>query len=374
MPAEAEFQALINVHLSRPGVSPVLDAPLPDPYVYRDGVEWYIFGTGAFFYHGRELEPAAMRRGDLELDYNGARRPQGIWGFVPDLGADGAYHAHATLHYGQFRTVIAHFVPAPGEAWRGGAAITRWRLGGVLVGDLENRRDTFYESKLVRDGSGELYLVYSGSPARHSDVSILAQRMIDPGRVDPSVAPRPLLRPEGFRSEDRNPGYIQIVEGANIVQLGSKYVLLYSVGDFARNNYKLGVAYSDRLIPREGETYEKPLISDPANVWANKGRLQEVCYLLQSERREWLNYCRRFVSGPGLGNIVKVAGQYRLVFHGYRPNDPVRNPRNRYVWSTPLEIDFSDERPRGGWLRVRIERDSSAAPGESAVSPLSTPC
>ena len=59
---------------------------------------------------------------------------------------------------------------------------------------------------------------------------------------------------------------------------GSKYVMLYSVGDFVQYNYKLGAAYSDVLIPRP---HEKPKRYDSANVWKTPAPAHEVVYRLR---------------------------------------------------------------------------------------------
>jgi len=295
-----------------------------------------------------------MRR-ELDLDFGPEMtRVAGVWGFSPFRDAAGADHAYATLHYGCYRTVIAHFLPAPGQAWSAGG-IRRWRLNRIIAGSLENGCATCYESKYFTGEDGCPYLMYSASEARHRDVHILVQRMLDPATPDPSFSPRVLLSPEGFRSEDRNPGYIQLVEGANIVRVGEWYVLLYSVGDYARNNYKLGAAYSRELIPQDGSRYLKPLIDDPRNTWCNASRTEEVCYLLQSEHKGWPNYCGHLVRGPGLGNIVKVGGEYRLVFHGYRPDDRRRRPWDRYVWMLPLAVDVGAGKP-SQWIRPVLPR------------------
>ncbi len=338
------------------GLQPVLDDPLPDPYVFRLDGEWAIFGTSGIFFHGPALQPVAMKRDALQLSYdNPADQPQsGIWGFVPYRDKSGAWHGYATLHYGGFRTVVAHFLPAAGERWLPGRPISRWRFDKVLVGDAASGKTSAYESKIVTDEGGRLYLVYSASAAHGKDVHIWAQRLLGPGTLDPSWPPRALLNPDGYRSEDRNPGYIQIVEGASIAKVGSTYVLLYSVGDFALNNYKLGVAYSDTLIPPPGQTYRKVLIPDPQNIWKNTGKTNEICYLLQSEQPGWPNYCRPLVSGPGLGNLVTEDGSDWLVFHAYKPDAEPHNPQQRYVWKLPLKMTLDRLRPMEDWLRPEL--------------------
>ena len=50
----------------------VSDVPCPDPFAFHDGVNWYIFGTGAehFFLQGKALVPREMRKVALHLDHS----------------------------------------------------------------------------------------------------------------------------------------------------------------------------------------------------------------------------------------------------------------------------------------------------------------
>ncbi len=160
----------------------------------------------------------------------------------------------------------------------------------------------------------------------------MAQRLAAPGRVDRSEPPRTLLEPSRLRSEDRNePGEMQLVESPSIFRHGGKYILLYSVGDFALNNYKLGAAYSDRLIPPDGKRYEKVLRTDERKVWGEQPSPVEVVYVLQSQKRDWPNDCGGLVNGPGAGERdpprwPALAAVPRLPPHGRTPQarQPVR--------------------------------------------------
>lgn len=331
--------------------------PLPDPQVLRIDGEWFIFGTAAkpFLLHGSSLSPDRMRKREIQLDYGGwPHAVAQVWGFTVYVHDDGTYHAYGTLHVGNFHTVVAHFLPSPGEKWSKSDPITKWRMTDVLLGDVAAGDWHYYESKLVREPGGPLYLVYcSGAGGKRNEIR--AQRMRDPGRIDRRFEPQTLLRPDGYRSEDRNaPGGLQLVEGASLARVGRKWVLLYSVGDYAQATYKLGVAYSDRLIPARGEFYEKVLIDDPDRIWPNEGRTDEVAYLLQSTHAKWPNYCGGSVAGPGLGSIVYVNEAPCLVFHGYKPDDARRNPADRFVWQVPLRISIADDRPMVDWIRPAL--------------------
>lgn len=331
----------------------VSNVPLPDPHVVHVDGEWCIFGTGAkpYLLHGDALRPERMRRKDLELDYGDwPHRVHHVWGFTVYEHA-GEWHGYGTLHLGEFRTVVAHFRPAPGETWKRGSPIAKWRMTKILLGDVVTRDWNYYESKLVRDGDGPLQLVYCWHDGQNRNV-IRAQRMRAPDEIDRRFDPQTLLRPDGYRSEDRNaPGGLQLVEGVSFKRVGMKWVLLYSVGDYAQSTYKVGVAYADALIPPRGEMYEKVLIPDPERLWHNVGRTDEVAYLLQSTHPEWPNYCGAHVAGPGLGSIVERDGKAYLVFHGYRPDDAVRDADQRFVWQVPLRISISPNTPMVDWIR-----------------------
>jgi hypothetical protein len=334
----------------------VSDIPCPDPYVFHDGADWYVYGTGAkpFFLQGKELAAGSMTRHDLEIDYAGANLPvQQIWGFIVYRHRDGSYYAYGTLHLGQFRTVIACFVPLPGERWEPGRPIVRWKFQRLLVGDPARQDWKYYESKIVSDGDGPLYLVYVSSIGR--DNAIVARRLISPVEIDPAAQPQTLLAPEGFRSEDRDDAKgMQIVEGASIIKVQNTFILLYSAGDFLLGNYKLGVAYSDRLIPEPGRTYRKVRMPNPAAT----GQPTEIGYVLQSQRADWPNYCGRFVVGPGLGSVVTIDDKPWLVFHGYKPFDREHNPANRFVFRLPLTIAIRKGEPALNWLHARLPTET----------------
>lgn len=126
----------IPASVAEPDLPQVLPTPLPDPYVFRSFEEWTISGTGSSFYHGLALRPEAMTRKDLQLRYSDAavRPAQGIWGFVPYRHRDGSWHGYATLHYGDFRTVVAHFLPESGLDWKPGKPIAQWRFAEAMAG------------------------------------------------------------------------------------------------------------------------------------------------------------------------------------------------------------------------------------------------
>ena len=94
---------------------------------------------------------------------------------------------------------------------------------------------------------------------------------------------------------------MQLVESPGLFRHGGKFILFYSVGDFALNNYKLGAAYSDRLIPPDGKRYENSVRRDERKVWGEQPSPVEVVYVLQSQKRDWPNDCGGLVVGPGAG-------------------------------------------------------------------------
>jgi len=280
----------------------------------------------------------------------GAEREKGayqVWSFRIYRHTDGTFHGYGTLHYGWFRTVVGHFIPTDDHPWMPGNPLTHWRLERILIGDLATGWIA-YDSSVVTDEDGALWLVYNAGHPQEvlgANISIKARRMTDPATLDPDTPPRILLSPQGLRSEDRNPGGVQIVESTHICKLGDTYALVYSVGDFDDANYKIAVAYSDRMIPREGETYRKVLIPDPGNVWGNAQAGDEVLYLLQTQRPDWPNFAGDRLSGPGIGNIVRLEGRYWLLFHARKPGLTRLHGQGRYVWRVPLDVNISPDTP-----------------------------
>ncbi len=224
----------------------------------------------------------------------------------------------------------------------------------MLVGDVAREDWYAYDSKVVTDTDGSLYLIYVTRRGR--DNHIMARRLAAPDRVDRDEPPHTLLKPSGLRSEDRDePGGMQLVEGPSILRHRGQSVLLYSVGDFARDNYKLGVAYSDGLIPPDGRTYEKVLRKDVRKVWGEQDSPLEVVYVLQSQKRDWPNHSGGLVAGPGAGSVILLDGRPWLLFHGYRPSDARRRPEDRFVFKVPLRIDIRGTTPSPDWLRVELK-------------------
>ena len=324
-----------------------------DPYVFKEGEAWYMTSTypaNAPMYMFSTTDFVGKKRYALNVDLNESLLQNhfndsgliadSIWGLVPYRHTDDKWHAYGTIHVGYFRTFVCHFSPAGNTTW----PITDWKLDKVLVGSPSN---SAYESKVYSDASG-MYLLYVDQ-LDDGNNHVVAQRMLDPENLDASFTPRPILSPEGLASEYRNPpGGMQICEGQNISRLstpkGSKYVMLYSVGDFAQYNYKLGVAYSDTLIPPSGQQYAKPKQSDPKNVWHNPTSEKEVVYLLQTEVESWPNYCRNPLKGPGLGNLVEYRGGHYLLFHSRDP-DPDLKGDGRWVWIAPVTVNFRKSMP-----------------------------
>ena len=317
-----------------------------DPYVFQEGSEWFITST----YNARQpmymfstADFKSLERYTLKIDLNenylrsffrnSLLVARDIWGFVPYKDDDGGWHAYASIHIGGYKTFVCHFSPKAGMSW----PVTNWRLDKVMV---TSRSKTAYESKVYSDASG-LYLIYVATLADGNN-HIMAQRLLDPENIDTSFTARAILSPEGLRSEDRNqPDGMQIVEGPNIskvvTQNGSKYVMFYSVGDFALGNYKLGVAYSDVLIPSKGKQYQKPKTQDDSNLWLNRSPGKEVVYTLQTQIPAWFNHVGTLLKGPGLGNLVKYEGNYYTVFHAHNAGAG----RGRWVWICPVTIDFA---------------------------------
>jgi len=187
------------------------------------------------------------------------------------------------------------------------------------------------------------------------DNFIFVQKMKSWSEIDAASPRKMMLKPEGYRSEDRNgAGGMQIVEGGSVSKWKGKYILLYSVGDYLLNNYKLGMAFSESLIPAQGQTYHSVKLADPQRIWGESSHRDEIGYLLQSEKPRWPNYCGDVVVGPGLGSIVTIKEKSWLFFHGYKPEDKERRPENRFVFRVPVTVAIDRGAPSLEWLHVDL--------------------
>jgi hypothetical protein len=355
--------------------------PFADPYVLQEGSAWYLTSTYPLnkpMYMFKTTDWKNKKPYSLKIDANKdylrdhfhtkKMTPRALWGFTPYKHTDHSWHAYGSISVGNFKTFICHFLPVGGSSW----PITHWKLDKVLLGGLSSQT---YETKVYADATG-LYLLY----VDHLDDGnnhIMAQKLLDPNNLDTSFKARAILSPEGLRSEDRNePGSMQICEGTNISHVtlpsGSKYVMFYSVGDFALSNYKLAVAYSDVLIPPAGKKYIKPKLKDRLNVWQNPQPAHEVAYLLQTQKKQWPNYCAPYLNGPGLGNLVKYRGNYYIVFHAHNPIRTGEGGAGRWTWICPVTLDFSAA-DMDQWISPVLPDRSSSSPLRKIHYPFLSP-
>lgn len=318
-----------------------------DPYVFRQGDAWYLtstFGVAAPMVMFKTTDWKTKTRLPLSIDLNPEYlrsyfknpgiTPHGIWGFVPYRHKDGGWHAYASISVGNFNTFICHFKPIT-TTW----PITRWQLDKVMIGTPTGHT---YESKVYSDTTGGYLFYVDQLPDGNNH--IMVRKLRAPDVIDEAFAPRPVLSPEGLASEYRNGNSgVQICEGPNIARIAGKYAILYSVGDFAAKNYKLGVAYSDTLVPPAGKQYLKPKTADSAGVWGNPGNPAEVVYLLQTEKEAWPNYYADKITGPGLGNLVGFKQQGHLVFHAHDAGNTSGNGSGRWTWICP--VSFNPDAP-----------------------------
>ena len=324
-----------------------------DPYVFQEGDAWYLTSTytvGCPMAMFKTTDWQTKTRLPLSIDLNPEYlrahfnnpgiTPQGIWGFVPYRHADGGWHAYGSIHVGNFKTFICHFQPLT-STW----PITQWRLDKVLVGTPASHT---YETKVYADATG-CYLFYVDQLADGNN-HIMVRKLRTPDEIDESFAPRPILSPEGLASEYRNGrAGMQICEGPNIVKVAGKVAMFYSVGDFAEKNYKLGIAYSDTLVPPAGRQYIKPKAADPAGIWGNPGNPNEIVYLLQTEKAAWPNFQVARITGPGLGNLVQYQGNDYLIFHAHDFGKTSGKGSGRWTWICPVAIN--PKAPLAEWLK-----------------------
>ncbi len=265
-----------------------------------------------------------------------------------------AVTAHLTRQGGTGWNVILHAHPvSPGTS-----IPTAWQADALLVGNFSKADPDNYDGKYFED-AGVLYLIYNKKIGTNQD-AVVAQAMTTP--IGPAASsPVTLLGPEtkdgGYNSElayglnQSDP--VKLIETGNVMKIGGKYAMTYSVGTYNRPDYKSGIAWSDTFIPRFGNYYRRIEKVDVVGIWGQIGH-PEVQYLLQSQLKEWPNYIAQEVSAPGVPAIIKdSSGTYFLTFAGYAPNDAPVNQKGLY--------NGSHRRPFFVPLKIRIPEYASVA-------------
>ena len=351
---------------------------LADPQVMQEGSTYYITGTysgaGGYLYSTEDFQEVTATY--MEIDTTPWPHPyQHIWAFEIYKHTDGTWHAYG---FDFDRGGLYHFVPDP-DPMTTKFPVLRWKEKELLLpGDYDNR--------IIRDGT-DLYLLTAKGNEGH--ISIYCHRMLDPGTLDPDYTPHRIMshNGDGLVSERRNAvGAMKIHECPFIIKVsapgGEKYVMCYTVGDFGIRDYKIGVAYSDVLIPPPGTEYTKATKPDTQNVWGSGAGAEEVVYLTQTEKPSWPNYHATRFNRPGSGDIIEHDGNYFVIYHaavplqmegmvGTRGYDP-----GRMTWIMPVAFDFTgsiDTWARPGFPAKDPEEPSiwpsraTYAPGEDIV-------
>ncbi len=322
---------------------PLTTTHLADPQVLKEGSTYYITGTysgaGGNIYSTKDFENITTQW--MEIDTSPWPHPyQHIWAFEIYKHTDGTWHGYA-FDYG--RGGLYHFLPDPDPATRT-FPVLRWKEKELLLaGDYDNR--------VVHDGK-DMYLF--SAKGNSGNISIYAQRMLNPGAMDPNYMPRKIMSgaSDALASELRNhAGAMKIHECPYIIKItapgGTKYVLSYTVGDFGIRNYKTGFAYSNVMVPPPGKEYVKATMPDIKNVWGSGAGAKEVVYVTQSQKASWPNYHAAAFNRPGSGDIIQYQGDYYMIYHAAVPlqMDGMVGKRGYYpgrlAWIMPLTFDFT---------------------------------
>jgi hypothetical protein len=320
----------------------------PDPHI--------VFGTpDAVLLCPGQIRPGCYTRRPIDITMSAALTAQanaagtvivGTQNHNPFQDASGAWNMALTVsvreksgHPSGHWTVVLHAHPVGAV----NPVPTEWVADSVLAGSLAHSEDANYDGKYY-EANGILYLLYSkrlsDNPGRDG---VVAQELTSPEQPGDS-GPVVLLQPTsgtGFASEDfflnaPNSSF-KLVETGNITQIDGKYVMAYSTGDFAENDYKTGIAWSDTFLPHAGSTYAKLITPDPSNVWQDPVD-QEVAYLMQSQKPKGLHYVGGEVLAPGVPSIVQDGSDWYLIFAGYQPGN---SPGGR----VPTQFDPAHRQP-----------------------------
>lgn len=281
--------------------------------------------TGAL---GAAITVAGARFTNFQ-NLNAFQDDAGGWHAVLAIGVNSPAHPD---HW----TVLVHaHATAPAAT---GIAPTAWSADTVLSGSFSNPVDGNYDGKYFEDG-GRLYLLYVKNlvPKPMLRNGIVIQPMLSPTQpapADPTILLTPDDRYGPLNSEWYDNTQAKLVEAPYVAKIGGKYALIYSTGAYLQPDYKVGVAWSDTLMPAPGTRYRKVLQSDVQGAWGQPGR-PEVRYLLQSQLPGWPNFTANQVISPGVASAVQgPGGAWRLFFAGYDPADrpadlKLRGPHRR---------------------------------------------
>ncbi len=238
---------------------------------------------------------------------------------------------------------------------------TDWVADTVLVGTFQAPTKANYDGKYFQDGN-QLYLVYSDrlsdSPQLDGIVAQPMQSFTQPTGDPPTPLIEPATADGGFDSEIysslKPDGTFRLIETGNVTAIGGKYVMVYSIGDYAEINYKVGLAWSDTFLPPPGQFYRKLRKRDVAGVWGQPDH-PEVNYLLQSQQSAWPNDVAAQVLAEGVGSIVKddLLGWF-LYFAALDPSDAPVDPKTG-------KYDTSHRRPYFLRLQVKIPQGATVA-------------
>ena len=269
-------------------------------------------------------------------------------------------------------TVIAHAHPETEDTI---TTPTSWIVDKILVGSVETPAKANYDGKYFEDDR-KLYLIYSKLEVGNVHDGIVAQALTSPTDLD-STNPVWLLVPStadgGFNSEYFHINWAEggpnadfkLIETGNITKIAGKYVMAYSTGDYQQLDYKTGIAYSDTLLPKEGEMYRRILQTDTDGVWGKPGH-PEVRYLLQSDKQAWPNYVGTQVFAPGVPSVVEEPnGEYFLYFDGFLPSNAppaASEPKTSFeaTYRRPFYVPLSVKVPFNGCVEAATDEELAA--------------
>ncbi|KAJ3480545.1 hypothetical protein NLG97_g8048 [Lecanicillium saksenae] len=285
----------------------------------------------------------------------------GAAGIHPFQSDNGSWDALVTLHVQNDTecdgisgwTVIVHAHPEHNNT--SVTPPTSWIGDKVIIGSFAENVDANYDGKYFQTPDKKLYIVYqkqnTTTPKRDG---VVAWRMTDPVTLSPGTEPRWLLLPdESLNSENYVAGNqkFKLIETGNILTVGDKFVMAYSVGAYNHKTYKVGIAYSDTFLPAPGQQYRKVMKNNPHNLWKSKGD-KEVYYLLQSEvTHDGWHYIGNQVLAPGVPTVAQIGpkNSWVLLFAGYDPKDaPFKNGTHKFQanhrrpYFTPIDVKIPD--------------------------------
>jgi beta-xylosidase len=317
-----------------------LDVLLADPFIYREGDTYYLYGTAA---RDGLLVWTSHNLVDWQLRGHAFKRSKQTWSrryfWAPEMFRyRGKYYLHFTAVGGD--TQLRRIVLAEGDSPLGPFREIKapWFDPGRSTIDSDVFRDT--------DGSMYLYSVYTGSKDDRK-FELMVRRLNDQlvPEAKATLCMTPELPWEGG----------MVNEGPFVMKHGDTYLLTYSSNGFQDPNYQIGVATSKSPLGPWIKRADGPILHRTKTV-SGPGH---HCFIDSPDHKELFiaYHTHQFLRAPG-GPRQLAIDRAEIVDDGHgvptiRVHGPTDTPQPMPSGAAPLVRGQSDEFNEPALLRDR---------------------